>query len=131
MEVLDTRFWVLVVTAAAVTAVSLWLPTRIALIWISLIFPADVEIRIDKRFWQEWPEGAKTRFMAAFGDLNPDPLDCSVKGAQDGSGGAPFEFRPTREGPFPVEYRVTGRVAKTGVSLSAETRRIVLDALKP
>lgn len=94
-----------------------------------MTYPPDVETRIDKRLWQEWPQGSNKTYAAAFGSINP--MNCSVKGLQDGSGPGPMEFTPTREGPFEIAYRVTGRTTRTQVSLGGETRRVVVNAKNP
>ena len=100
-------------------------------VWISVIFPPHVETRVDGRLWQKWFDGDNTRYAAGFGSLDPNPRDCAVRGFADGSGPTPMEFRPTREGPFDLSYYVTGRVAKSGIGLSGEVRRVAINAIKP
>lgn len=89
-------------------------------VMIAVTFPPQVETRVTKS-WQKWPEGPNTRYAARFGNLDPDPKDCVVQDAL-------LEFRPLSAGRFPVTYTVTGRTAKSGVSLSSVPRRIVIEA---
>ena len=108
-------------------------PESVSNVEIALTFPPDIEVRADRRFWQEWPERGNKRVSARFGNLDPNPIDCTVMGSPmpQPDEPPPLQFRAASKEPFRVQYRVTGRVAKTNASLSAQTREIVINPITP
>jgi hypothetical protein len=98
-------------------------PVSVSNIWIAITFPTELQLIKRPKIWQQFSEEGKLRYSARFGNLDPNPDDCTVVDE-------PLQFRPSVPGRFIFKYRITGRTTTDDHQLSDRARRFEIE-VKP